>query len=121
MYIMYIHNYMLHISADFFQSKSVPAYIVIHQYLAILRFSRHQIIAIPYNILQIAIYLHCKGAGTFLSTILQGAQAAPTFCPGWPQILFNSMKTYASQSKQLPYAPVCIHMEPYAAICTKHA
>ena len=37
------------LSADLFQSESVLAYIVIHQYLAILRFSRHQIIAIPSN------------------------------------------------------------------------
>ena len=40
------------ISADLFQSESVLAYIVIDPYLAILRFSRHQNIAIPPNRLQ---------------------------------------------------------------------
>ena len=53
MYIyIYIYCIYIHVceSADLFQSESVLDYIVIKQYLAILRLSRHQIIAIPCNI-----------------------------------------------------------------------
>ena len=39
-----------YVSADLLQSESVLDYIVISQYLAILRFSRHQTVAIPCNI-----------------------------------------------------------------------
>ena len=51
---IYIYIY---ISADLFQRESVLAYIAIDQYLAILRFSRHQIIAIPCNLPSCRLHL----------------------------------------------------------------
>ena len=49
------------ISADLFQSESVLAYIVIHQYLAILQTPiSHYCNTLQSPILQIAIYLYCR-------------------------------------------------------------
>ena len=53
-YIQNKHRYTMYIyiciSADVFQSESVLDCIVINQYIAILRFSKHQIIAILCNL-----------------------------------------------------------------------